>query len=181
MFSLISFTRQWASVYKPMQHGRKDARGRVRKRFMCIENIAQLANFAKELQSAESPFVAVETNIGGTLTERFMSPEYNVYFFVMGKGKLQDNDGEDADTKQEAMEHAVKFLMYLRQHKEEVNAKGMGMDGASMIDTDNVRFETFGPFMNRWFCVGISLFGLEKMGCINPDDYVSQEGQEEKE
>lgn len=172
MFSLIDFTKAWASAYKPMLHGRKDSRGRIRKRFFCIESIAQIANFTKELPTTESPFVAVETNIGGTITERFMSPEYNVYFFVMGNGKLQDNDELDTMLKKEAMTHATRFLSYLKKKKEAMEKDGMIVNEITAIDTDNIRFETFGPFLNRWFCVGIAMRGLEKLGCYNEDDYL---------
>lgn len=179
MFQLISFVKNWASVYKPMLHGSKDKRGRVRKRFFCIENIGQIANFAKDLAAVESPFVAIETNIGGNISDRYVYPEYNVYFFVMGAGKMLNNEEEDTAVKLRAMQHALSFLAYLKHYQEQASSGQAMLDGIHTVDTDNARFETFGPFMNRWFCVGISLFGLEKIACINSQDYIEQGGSDE--
>lgn len=170
ILSLVPFTEHWASIYKPIQHDVTTSR-KKNKRFFCIESIAQIANFAKELPNASSPFVAIETNIGGDIGSKFLAPEYNVYFFVLAKQKVQDNDREDAAAKEEAMRHAVAYLNYIRReqhiHSNDRQSSLMG------IDTENVRFETFGPMMNRWFCVGLAFTGIAQYSrCVNENDYL---------
>lgn len=163
--SLIPFTEHWASVYKPMMH--EPMRN---KRFFCIESIANLTNFATTLPKAQSPLVCMETNIGGSINDKYFMPEYNVYFFVMAKQKVQDNDREDTIAKDEAMHHALSYLNYIRNQQELYSQeRDFALQG---LDIDSVRFETFGPMFNRWFCVGISLVDLSKYSrCFNPDDY----------
>jgi len=152
-------------LHDPMASGKKN------KRFFCIESIAQIANLAKELPNAKSPFVVIETNIGGGLGNKFLVPEYNIYFFVLAKQKLQDNDLQDTAAKEEAMRHAIAYLNYIR-HEQQAHASDR-KSALLGIDTENVRFETFGPMLNRWFCVGLSFVGISAYSrCVNPDDYV---------
>lgn len=164
--SLIPFTEHWASIYKPMSH-----HPQTNKRFYCIESIANLTNFAATLPKAQSPLVCMETNIGGSITGKFFMPEYNVYFFAMAKQKIQQNDIEDAAAKEEAMQHAFSYLNYIRQEqKAHEDQRDFILQG---LDLDNVRFETFGPMFNRWFCVGLSMVDLAKYSrCVNPEDYL---------
>lgn len=163
--ALIPFTEHWATIYKPMLHERKK-----NKRFFCIESIASLANLAKELPKADSPIVCIETNIGGGISRKFIMPEYNVYFFVCANQKLQDNDIADSAAKEEALQHAISFLNYLR-HEQELHRDDRRFQLLA-LDMDNIRFETFGPMFNRWFCVGISMMDLSAYNrCFNPDEY----------
>lgn len=122
----------------------------------------------------DGPFVAMETNIGGDISEKYMYPEYAVYLFVQGKPLAQANDGEDTLAKREAMRHAMAFLNYARQeqrlHEDDRNSPLLG------VDLDRVHFETFGPFFNRWFCVGIGFSQVTNFSrCVNGDDYLSDD------
>lgn len=170
VFSLIGFTENWARIYKPMLHSEPDNR-----RFFSIESIGQVANLVTQAKSVKGPFVAIETNIGGTFSEGFLKPEYNVYFFVKSSSqKLQANDAADNDAKAEAMKHAIAFLNRIRyeqdRHQDDMESVLMG------LDLDSVRFETFGPLLNRWFAVGISLMSVDRYSrCIYPDDYEEEE------
>lgn len=174
LMTLIPFTEHWATIYKPMQHDRKS-----NKRFYCVESIANIANLSKELPRIHSPFVCIETNIGGDIGNKFLEPEYNVYFFVQAGQKVQDNDIADSSAKDEAMRHAIAYLNYIRHekdiHEDDRESQLLG------IDTDQVHFETFGPILNRWFCVGIALSDLSKYShCMSKDDYI-EEGTWKKE
>lgn len=165
--ALIPFAEHWATIYKPMLHERKK-----NKRFFCIESLANLTNFAKELPKTNSPLICIETNIGGGINRKFIMPEYNVYFFVRASQKIQDNDIADSAAKEEALQHAVSFLNYLR-HEQELQRDSRRFQFLA-LDLDNIRFETFGPMFNRWFCVGISMMDLAQYNrCFNPDDYES--------
>ncbi len=166
VYPLIDYTEHWASIYKPMMHNTTDNR-----RFFCIESIGQIANLVTQVQSVKGPFVVIETNIGGTVTERFMTPEYGVYFFQKSVAqKLQSNDTADAEAKSTAMKHALAYLNRIRQDQQE--GQTGTADALAGIDLEEVRFETFGPLFNRWFAVGISLRNLQRFSrCVNADDY----------
>lgn len=166
-FPLIPFVKHWSEIYRPIADNAKLRE----KSFHCIESIANIANLSRQLPNLPSPFVAVETNIGGDITEKFLMPQYNVYVFVKAVQKAGvDSDLDDAATKDEAMEHVVEFHNYLRdlkeKHRNDFQFPLMG------IDTDNVHFETFGPIGNRWFAVGISLTDLARYGrCVDRSKY----------
>lgn len=174
LIRLIDFTQHWATIYRPMLH--EPGKNSKNKRFFCIESIANLANFFKLLPNVKSPFVAMETNLGAEISDRFFMPNYNIYFFVKARDqKLLANDIRDAEAKEEAMSHAIAFRNYIRQqqslHQEDLLSPVQG------IDLSNMHLETFGPIADRWFAVGISLFDLAKINnCVNPDDYVSTDG-----
>lgn len=166
-FQLIPFVKHWTEVYIPIA-GVVNRKGKA---FHCIESIAHLANLSKRLPDLTGPFVAVETNIGGDITDKFLMPQYNIYFFVKAAPKLgPDSDLEDTEAKSEAMGHAMEFLNYLREKKREHAAdRQFPLMG---IDTDNVHFETFGPFYDRWFAQGLSLTDLAKYShCIDRSKY----------
>lgn len=167
IFQLISFVKHWTEVYTPIADNRK----LTEKSFHCIESIANLANLSMRLPNLPSPFVAMETNIGGDVTDRFLMPQYNIYVFVKASQKAGvDTDLDDAATKDEAMEHAMEFLNYLREKKKRhANDHQFPLMG---VDTDNAHFETFGPIHNRWFAVGISLTDLARYSrCSDPSKY----------
>lgn len=170
VFSLIDFTEHWAGIYKPMLHREPDNR-----RFFSIESIGQVANLVAQAKNIKGPFVAIETNIGGTFAGGFLEPEYNVYFFVRSAAqKLQSNEAADNEAKSEAMRHATAYLNRIRYeqelHQDDLESVLTG------LDVDNVRFETFGPLLNRWFAVGISLASLDRYSrCVNTEDY--EEGE----
>lgn len=166
-FQLIPFVKHWTEIYLPIADNAKPRE----KSFHCIESIANLANLSMRLPDLPSPFVAMETNIGGDITDKFLMPQYNIYFFVKATQKAGvDTDLDDAATKDEAMTHAVEFLNYLRSEKEKhSNDRQFPLMG---IDTDNVHFETFGPIHNRWFAEGLSLVDLGKYSrCVDRSLY----------
>lgn len=167
VFHLIPFVKHWTEIYKPVADNVKPKE----KSFHCIESIAHIANLARKLPDLPSPFVAMETNIGGDATEKFLMPQYNVYFFVKAVQKAGvDSDMDDAATKDEAMEHALEFRNYLCEQKEQHrNDRQFPLMG---IDTDNVHFETFGPIGNRWFAVGVSMVDLARYSrCVDRSKY----------
>jgi hypothetical protein len=173
-FTMFDFTEHWAAIYKPIAHDMSPNAPKIRKRFFFIDSFSKLANLAKELPSLDGPFVAMESNMSGDMDDKFLSPEYAVYFFVQAKSKLQANDVEDMMAKQEAMRHAVAYVNYIRQqqraHENDMDSPLMG------VDTEGVHFETFGPSYNRWYCVGISFEEKMKLPkCIDPNDYLTDD------
>ena len=80
MYHLIPFTKHWTEIYLPIVEAAQEKK--KGKSFHCIESIANLANLSMRWRELPSPFVAIETNIGGEFTEKFLLPQYNVYFFV---------------------------------------------------------------------------------------------------
>lgn len=168
MFHLISFAKHWTEIYAPMA-GNSSRKG---KSFHCIESIANLANLSMRLPELPSPFVAMETNISGDISDKFLFPQYNIYFFVKAAQKAGiDTDIDDAASKAEAMECAMDFLNYLRQQQQQhANDRQSQLLG---IDTDNVHFETFGPIHNRWFAVGLALSDMARYSrCVDTDKYI---------
>ena len=166
-FKLIPFVKQWTEIYRPMGENRKPHE----KAFHCIESIANLANLSMRLTDLSSPFVAMETNIGGTITERFLMPQYNIYFFVRSVQKAGwDSDLADLEAKDEAMAHAMEFRNYIKELREKHrNDRQFTLMG---LDLDNVGFETFGPIHNRWFAVGMSILELATYSrCTDRDKY----------
>lgn len=167
VFQLIPFVKHWTEIYCPIADNAK----LHEKSFHCIESIANLANLSRRLPELPSPFVAMETNIGGDITEKFLMPQYNIYFFVKAEQKAGvDTDLDDTYAKDEAMQHALEFLNYLRdlkkQHSNDHQFPLMG------LDTDNAHFETFGPIHNRWFAEGLSLVDLGKYSrCVDRSKY----------
>lgn len=171
LIRLIDFAEYWATIYRPMLH--EPGKNSKNKRFFCIESIANIANFIKVLPTTKSPFVAMETNLGADINERFFVPNYNIYFFVKTVDrKMLANDIRDAEAKEEAMMHAVAFRNYIK--KEQERHEDDHMSPVQGIDLSNMHLETFGPIADRWFAVGISLFDLSKINnCVNPDDYTT--------
>lgn len=171
---MFDFTEHWASIYKPIHHDMTPSAPKARKRFFYIDSFGKLANLAKELPSLDGPFVAMESNLAGNIGLRFIQPEYSVYFFVQAKPKMQGNDAADVYAKEEAMRHAMAYIQYIREqqriHENDMDTPLMGMD------TEGIRFETFGPSYNRWYCVGISLMENMKMSrCVNAEDYLTDD------
>lgn len=167
MYQIISFTKHWTEIYAPIVEN-CPARG---KSFHCIESIANIANLSMKLPTLPSPFVALETNIGGDISDKFFVPQYNLYFFVRAEQKAgYDTDLDDAQAKESAMECAMDYINYLREQKEQhENDRMFPLLG---IDTDNVHFETFGPIHNRWFAVGISFIDKARFSrCVDKSKY----------
>lgn len=167
LYHLIPFTKHWTEIYAPIVEN-CTRRG---KSFHCIESIANLANLSMRLPDLPSPFVAMETNIGGDISDKFLFPQYNIYFFVKAAQKAgQDTDLDDAEAKEDALECAMDYLNYLREQKQKhCNDHQFALMG---IDTDNVHFETFGPIHNRWFAVGISMTDMSKYSrCVDKGKY----------
>lgn len=166
-FHLTDFVKHWTEIYAPIVENCP----RKGKSFHCIESIANIANLSMRLPDLPSPFVAMETNIGGDITDKFMFPQYNLYFFVKAEQKAgRDADLDDAKAKEEAMECAMDFLNYLREQKEQhSNDHQFQLMG---IDTNSVHFETFGPIHNRWFAVGVALTDMAKYSrCVDKKKY----------
>jgi hypothetical protein len=173
-FTMFDFTEHWASIYKPIRHDMSPSANKLKKRFFYIDSFGKLANLAKELPSLSGPFVAMESNLTGDIGEKFLYPEYAVYFFVQAKPKLQGNDVEDRMAKQEAMRHAIAYVNYIREqqriHADDHRSPVMG------VNTEYMHFETFGPSYNRWFCVGVSFHESMKVShCVNPDEYLTDD------
>lgn len=168
MNQVRAFVKYWTEIYAPIvENATKKG-----KSFHCIESIANLANLSMKLPTLPSPFVAMETNIGGDIGDKYILPTYNIYFFVKATQKAGvDSDIDDADTKEEAMECALDFVNYLRDEKEKhQNDRQFALMG---IDTDNIHFETFGPIHNRWFAVGISLMDMARYSrCVDKKKYI---------
>lgn len=167
LYHLISFTKHWAEIYTPIAN----VFPKKEKSFHCIESIANIANLSMKLPDLPSPFVAMETNIGGDITEKYLLPQYNVYFFVKAAQKAGvDTDLDDTMTKESALECAMDYLNYLREQKDlHGNDRSFPLMG---VDTDNVHFETFGPFHNRWFAVGISMMDMARYSrCVDKTKY----------
>lgn len=167
IFQLIDFVKHWTDIYAPIVENNS----KKEKSFHCIESIANLANLSMKLPNLPSPFVAMETNIGGDISDKFLFPQYNVYFFVKAAQKAGlDTDLDDAMAKDEAMECAIDFLNYIREQKEaHSNDRQFPLMG---VDTDNAHFETFGPIHNRWFCVGVSFNDMSRFArCVDKGKY----------
>ena len=166
-FQLVDFVKHWTEIYAPIAEN-CTKRG---KSFHCIESIANLANLSMRLPNLPSPFVAMETNIGGDINSKFWFPQYNVYFFVKAEQKAGvDSDMDDAMTKEAAMECAMDFLNYLREQKEQhADDHQFPLMG---VDADNVHFETFGPIANRWFAIGMAFTDMAKYSrCVDKGKY----------
>jgi len=171
MYHLIPFTKHWTEIYLPIVDAAR-IQGKKGKSFHCIESIANLANLSMKLPELPSPFVAVETNIGGDITEKFLVPLYNVYFFIKASQKAgRDTDLDDTEAKEQALECAMDYLNFLREQKEiHSNDHQFPLMG---VDTDNVHFETFGPIHNRWFAVGVSMMDMSKYSrCVDRNKYL---------
>jgi hypothetical protein len=173
-FTMFDFTEHWASIYKPIRHDMSPNAQPARKRFFFIDNFNKLMNLAKELPTLGGPFVAMESNMAGDIDERFLVPEYSVYFFVQAKPKAQGNDVQDMLAKQEAMHHAVAYVNYIRTqqrlHENDMDSPLMG------VDLESVHFETFGPSYNRWYCVGIAFNECMRFSnCVNNEDYLTDD------
>ena len=166
-FKLIPYVKSWTEIYLPFASNRKP----FEKTFHCIESIANLANLSMRLSDLNAPFAAMETNIGGTISGKFLIPQYNIYFFVKSVQKLGgDMDLADLAAKDEAMDHAMEFRNYLKELQEKHrNDRQFTLMG---LDFDNIGFETFGPIHNRWFAVGISIADLSTYSrCVDRSKY----------
>lgn len=171
MYHLIPFVKHWTEIYRPIVDAAR-IQNKKGKSFHCIESIANIANLSMKLPTLPSPFVAMESNIGGDISKKFLFPQYNVYFFVKSVGKAgRDTDLDDTETKEKALEIAMDFLNYLREQQEShADDHQFPLIG---IDTENVHFETFGPIHDRWFAVGIAMNDMSKYSrCVDKNKYL---------
>ena len=152
MFTLKQFTKHWTTIYTPIaENGAK----KQEDNFHCVESITKVLNLVNEIPNLCSPFVVMENNIGGEITDKGLRPEYNIYFFVKAKPSLSPIDEKrDDEAKEEAMRHALEYINYIGYSQEQMDELSESLKG---IITDNIHFETFGPIYDRWFFVGISL------------------------
>lgn len=167
MFALKQFTKYWTTIYTPIaDNGAK----KQEDNFHYVESITKVLNLVNELPHLTSPFVAMENNIGGDITDKVIRPEYNIYFFVKAKHSLSPIDEEkDDEAKEEAMNHAIEYINYLRDIQENGSQQSESLKG---VNVDEVHFETFGPIYDRWFFVGVSLEEKARLSkCVNKNLY----------
>ena len=69
---------------------------------------------------------------------------------------------------QEAKMHMQKFLAWLREQQEKRN-----IFRNINLETEELHYSTYGPFLNNWYAVFIELTDVQKVElCVDTKDYV---------
>lgn len=79
-FLFERFVEDWASIYVPMKHERKN-----NERFFVTDSYYSLIPLIEGTNPDKSPIVVVESGMEGRVDERFDYPEWTVYFLCRAK------------------------------------------------------------------------------------------------
>lgn len=157
---------EWATKYKPMQH--TPGESGKNKRFFLFDNIVSIPSFMAKLPDLKSPCVGYEFAQEGTIKGGLDKPVHVVYFIVKAENMNPVNKLQSYEAIQEAKTHMRKFLAWLRTQQEERHVfRNIN------LDTTDIQYSSYGPFLNNWYAVFIELTDVEKINlCIDPLDYV---------
>lgn len=155
---------EWAMKYKPMQH--IPGVSSNNRRFFLVDSIMQLPQFMAEANVTKSPCVAYEFQQDGNIYRGMIYYTHFIYFIVKVPTMNLTRKELANEAVKEAKVHALKFLAWLRQQQET-------REELQLIETDEVKYGTYGPFLNDWYAFFISLTDIDRFStCVESLDYI---------
>lgn len=157
---------EWASKYKPMLHTPGET-GK-NKRVFLFDNITSIPSFMAKLPDTKSPCVGYEYPAEGNIKGGKDMPEHVIYFMVKAHS-MQDNSKEfSSEAVREAKTHLFKFIAWLRRESDRrPELRNLN------LETESIRYSTYGPFMNNWYAVFVEISDVEKFdACVDENDYI---------
>lgn len=157
---------EWASKYKPMLHTPGDAG--VNKRVFLFESITSIPSFMSKLPATKSPCVGYEYPAEGSIKGGKDRPEHAIYFLVKADTMHDNSRNQASEAVQEAKQHMFKFIAWLRQESD----RRQELRNLN-LETEEIRYSTYGPFLNNWYAVFIEISDVEKFDiCVDENDYM---------
>lgn len=168
VYDFSKIVEEWAVKYKPMQH----TPGKIGKnqRFFLFDSIMAVPSFMSKFTRVESPCVGYEFQQEGTIKGGKIIPRHVVYFMVKADNCVPTDKKQANEALQEAKEHMLKFLAWLRSEQERQRTE------LRFINTEEASYSTYGPFLNNWYAVFVEFSDVQTFNvCVDPMDYVSGE------
>lgn len=155
---------RWAMKYKPMQH--VPGSTSPNKRLFLFDSIVSVPDFMTRQPLTKSPCVGYEFPLRGSVKGGKLLPIYTVYFFVRQDGNSIVGKELSADANQEALNHAFKFIAWMKQQQE--------VDPTlNNIDLEEVAYDTYGPLYNGWYGIFMQFRDVDKFSlCVDENDYL---------
>lgn len=155
---------EFAMKYKPMLHVPGETS--KNKRLFFFDSIVAIPSFMAAVNTTKSPCMGYEFPLNGEIKGGKVLPIYTVYFFVKQEEKRVTGKELSAEVNREALDHAFKFIAWLR-NKQETNKD------LANINLENLSFRTYGPLMNGWYGVFLQFNDVDKFeSCMNPNDFI---------
>jgi hypothetical protein len=125
----------------------------------------------QNLREPDSPCCAIVTHLEGTANvDRGITYPVTELIFLKWADPL--NYAAQADAKAECHDHAWKFLLFLRNEKQN-RLRANRLDPLAHVELDNVRFEMLGPITDGWFAQIVTLTITEiTPQCYSSADYL---------
>ena len=156
---------EFAMKYRPMQH--VPGKTSKNKRLFYFDSIVAIPDFMTRIKSTQSPCMGYEFPLTGEIKGGKILPVYTIYFFV----KMEENKATgkelSAEANQEAFNHALKFIVWLKKKQEEDKS-------LVNIDLENeIPYYTYGPLMIGWFGLFLKFRDVDKFTlCIDENDFI---------
>lgn len=170
VYDFSKIVEEWAVKYKPMQH--TPGKTGKNQRFFLFDSIVAMPQFMAKFTKTESPCVGYEFQQEGSVKSGKILPRHVVYFMVKADNCVPTDKTQSNEALQEAKEHMLKFLAWLRTEQEK------GRKELRNVNTEEAVYSTYGPFLNNWYAVFVEFSDVQTFNtCVDPMDYV-QEGIE---
>lgn len=156
---------EWATIYKPMQHTPGET-GK-NKRFFLFDNIVTIPSFMSKMPAVKSPCVGYEFTQEGTIKGGKIMPVHVVYFLVKCKTNVLTDKEQSYEAQREALIHMQKFLAWIKHEQDKrEELRNINLD-------EEIRYSTYGPFLNNWYAIFIELSDVQKFNiCNDENDYI---------
>lgn len=173
MIDFKDVIEEWAIKYKPMQH--TPGKTGKNKRFFLFDNIVSIPNIISGLPKTKSPCVGYELSQEGSIKGGKIKPTHVIYFMVKADNNLANDKDVCYEATREAVLHMKKFIAWIRTQQE--TRKELANIN---VETEDIHYSTYGPFLNNWYAIFIELSDVEKFSlCIDDNDYIQEEGMQE--
>mgnify|MGYP003397791800 CR=1 len=164
---------EWAIKYKPMQH--TPGKTGKNKRFYLFDNIVSIPNIVSNLPNMKSPCVGYEFSQEGRIKGGKIMPTHIIYFMVKAANNTATDKEVSYEAEREAVTHMLKFIAWIRGQQE--TRKELANIN---VETEDIHYSTYGPFMNNWYAIFIELSDVETFNiCIDKNDYIEEEEVQE--
>ena len=126
---------QWSRKYLPMLHDREQNR-----RFYYCHGDRGFRDILQHVMPEHSPFVMIDSEVFKTVSPRFTTSHYHLYFVVRCEDMVDDRSLYQANI--ESSVHAERFYNYLLRHSDGMMRR--------LIDFDDVSIQSYNIGFDGW-------------------------------